>query len=266
MVEEEGFDLWYVCDECMNPINENMFRFDCTRCDNFTFCQKCFKKNKTHMHKFSKHKVGPGQGPPVNHQELIAKAFMLCCECNDNLLELSKRVYTCKECSPNLGDGDAIYWCKKCHDKTEHEHKREKLKGDAGNPFAKPGKEGDKDESKKYLDNLFEEYHNLDYEDVIGGGAVKTRFKYTSVPKEDFGLTEEEIFLLEDKQLNQLVSLKNYRPYRNLKEGDGEDDSNPQGDYRKSKKADVNVHAVIARKKEFKKELNERLDLVKKVT
>ena len=101
---------------------------------------------------------------------------------------------------------------------------------------------------------------------MIGGGAVKTRFKYTSVPKEDFGLTEEEIFLLEDKQLNQLVSLKNYRPYRNLKEGDGEDDSNPQGDYRKSKKADVNVHAVIARKKEFKKELNERLDLVKKVT
>ena len=49
------------------------------------------------------------------------------------------------------------------------------------------------------LDELLQSYYDLDYEDIIGGGAVKTRFKYTSVPKEDFGLTEEEIFLLDDK-------------------------------------------------------------------
>jgi len=33
------------------------------------------------------------------------------------------------------------------------------------------------------------------------------------VKKEDFGLTEDEILLLEDKQLNKLVSIKKYRPY-----------------------------------------------------
>ena len=61
-----------------------------------------------------------------------------------------------------------------------------------------------------------EEYYNLDCEDIIGGGKVKTRFKYTTVAKEDYGLTQEEIFLLEDKQLNQLVSMKKLRPYRHL--------------------------------------------------
>jgi len=45
------------------------------------------------------------------------------------------------------------------------------------------------------------------FEDVIGDGLV-TRFKYTNVAKEDFGLTNEEILLLEDKKLNQIVSLK----------------------------------------------------------
>ena len=63
---------------------------------------------------------------------------MLCCECGENLLELSKRVFVCKECSPNLDEGDALYWCKKCFENTSHEHKRERLKGTEGNPFSKP--------------------------------------------------------------------------------------------------------------------------------
>jgi protein KRI1 len=48
---------------------------------------------------------------------------------------------------------------------------------------------------------------------VIGDG-LKTRFKYTTVQKDDFGLTNDEILLLDDKKLNQVVSLKKYRPYR----------------------------------------------------
>lgn len=123
----------------------------------------------------------------------------------------------------------------------------------------KQKEEATTEDKQRFLDNLFEEYHNLDYEDIIGGGTVKTRFKYTNVPKADFGLTEEEIFLLDDKQLNNLVSLKNYRPYRHVKVENGEE---PETE---GKKAQVNVHAVIARKKEFKKEVNEGLELAKQL-
>ena len=49
---------------------------------------------------------------------------------------------------------------------------------------------------------MFEDYHKLDCEDVIGTGQIKTRFGYTKVSKEDFGLTEEEILLMDDKALN----------------------------------------------------------------
>jgi protein KRI1 len=45
---------------------------------------------------------------------------------------------------------------------------------------------------------------------------MKTRFKYTTVPKDDFGLTAEEILLLDDRQLNKLVSMKHLRPYTHL--------------------------------------------------
>jgi protein KRI1 len=71
-------------------------------------------------------------------------------------------------------------------------------------------KDGDKDQ---YLESLLDDYYNLDFEDLIGGGSVKTRFKYRKVASEDFGLTEDEILLLDDKQLNKLVSLKKYRSY-----------------------------------------------------
>ena len=73
-----------------------------------------------------------GQGPPQNSGELIAKAFMQCVECHQSLLELSKRVFTCEKCSENINLGDAIYWCKKCYESTEHEHKRTKLKPKKG--------------------------------------------------------------------------------------------------------------------------------------
>lgn len=53
---------------------------------------------------------------------------------------------------------------------------------------------------------------------MIQGGKLKTRFPYKSVPKENYGLTEEEIYLLDDSQLNKMVNLKKLRPYRNLDE------------------------------------------------
>jgi len=67
--------------------------------------------------------------------------------------------------------------------------------------------EADK-EKKELIDNLLQEYHDLDYEDVIAGGNLKTRFKYASVEEKHYGLDDEELLLLDDDQLNRMVSLK----------------------------------------------------------
>ena len=52
----------------------------------------------------------------------------------------------------------------------------------------------------------------MDYEDDIGG--LKTRFHYRTVAKQDYGLSTDEILRLKDKELNQLVGLKQMAPYR----------------------------------------------------
>jgi hypothetical protein len=69
------------------------------------------------------------------------------------------------------------------------------------------------EQKQAYLDQLFDEYHQLDYGDVIADG-ITSRFQDTTVKKEDYGLSNEEILLIDDKKLNQIVSLKQYRPYR----------------------------------------------------
>ncbi|CAI9755825.1 unnamed protein product [Fraxinus pennsylvanica] len=61
-------------------------------------------------------------------------------------------------------------------------------------------------------EQLMEEYYKLDYEDTIGD--LKTRFKYKPVKSKRFGLSTEEIFMLDDKELNQYVSMKKLAPYR----------------------------------------------------
>ena len=136
---DEGMECWFVCDahDCLKPIKEGAFRFDCQQCDNFTFCERCYRKNTQHAHKFVKAKVPMGQGPPQNCEELISKAYMRCCECLQPLLDVNKRVYTCidKKCSPDPEAGDALYWCKQCKEDKPHEHKLERVKGQAGFPF-----------------------------------------------------------------------------------------------------------------------------------
>lgn len=127
---------------------------------------------------------------------------MLCHNCKDSLINLSKRVYVCRECSGEFDKGDIMYFCLKCKKEGVHEHKLEKLKGLPGDPANLKRKDKDKmteEEKKEYLENLLEDYYNLEYEDIIGGGSVKTRFKYKKVGATDFGLTDEEILLLDDK-------------------------------------------------------------------
>ncbi|KAG8378291.1 hypothetical protein BUALT_Bualt08G0122200 [Buddleja alternifolia] len=65
---------------------------------------------------------------------------------------------------------------------------------------------------KAVREELMEEYYKLDYEDTIGD--LKTRFKYKPVKAKRYGLRTEEIFAMDDKDLNQYVSLKKLAPYR----------------------------------------------------
>jgi len=167
----EGFDTWFACYECHKAIPAGHYRFDCTVCDNFSFCEKCYKKNTKHLHKFKKFKVGKDEGPPPENEDLLAKSYMLCSVCRECLIDTNKRVYYCKTCSGDVDKGDVVYWCKKCNDETDCGHQRERFKGFAGLP------DSDKNNSK-YLDSLLQEYYDLDCEDVIAGGEVKTRFAY----------------------------------------------------------------------------------------
>jgi protein KRI1 len=73
-------------------------------------------------------------------------------------------------------------------------------------------KQGGKVRSRDDVLKLLEEYYKLDYEDVVAG--IPTRFRYRSVPKQDFGLGVEDILALDDKELNQVVGLKKLAPYR----------------------------------------------------
>ncbi|XP_010550840.1 PREDICTED: protein KRI1 homolog [Tarenaya hassleriana] len=59
---------------------------------------------------------------------------------------------------------------------------------------------------------LMEEYYKLEYEDTIGD--LKTRFKYAKVEPNRFGLETEEVLALDDRELNQFVSLKKIAPYK----------------------------------------------------
>ena len=82
---------------------------------------------------------------------------MRCSVCKLSLIDINKRVYTCLKikCSPNPSGGDAIYWCKRCKEDNEHEHKRERVHGSVGFPFDVSEIDKDKmtgEQRKQYLD------------------------------------------------------------------------------------------------------------------
>jgi protein KRI1 len=56
------------------------------------------------------------------------------------------------------------------------------------------------------------QYRELDHEDEVGG--IKTRFKYTKSAPVSYGLTPAEILMATDEELNALISVKHYAPYR----------------------------------------------------
>jgi len=82
------------------------------------------------------------------------------------------------------------------------------------------------------------------------------------VAGEDFGLTEDEILLLDDRALNKLVSLKKYRPYMDSKQGDGELNVGLKRKHQEITDK-VNVHRVMHLKKGLQDELREKRKLLK---
>ncbi|TYI71159.1 hypothetical protein E1A91_D08G275100v1 [Gossypium mustelinum] len=115
-------------------------------------------------------------------------------------------------------------------DEDEDEDENEDVGDDEGKEHESEDNEEDDEESKeeeteegkrkrkrkmsvvqKALNEMWEEFYNLDYEDTIGD--LKTRFKYVKIKPNRFGLKPSELLALDEKELNQYVSLKKLAPY-----------------------------------------------------
>ncbi|KZT22490.1 Krr1-domain-containing protein [Neolentinus lepideus HHB14362 ss-1] len=60
----------------------------------------------------------------------------------------------------------------------------------------------------QYMDSLYE----MDFNDMVGD--MPTRFKYTPVASQNFGLSPAEILMATDQELNQYMGVKKLAPYR----------------------------------------------------
>lgn len=62
------------------------------------------------------------------------------------------------------------------------------------------------------LKQKIDEKINYQYTDIVGD--MPTKFKYTKVKDDDFGLTDEMLLYLDDKTLSKYIPLKGIVPYR----------------------------------------------------
>ncbi|KAH8738724.1 hypothetical protein FG386_000515 [Cryptosporidium ryanae] len=140
------------------------------------------------------------------------------CSCGENEEEWWQCDVCLKEILPNKKKFDCTVCenytlCKSCCRNSEHEHPLTKSRVPEGESTGNNTfnfKYGDNEDINKLLD----EYYGLDFEDILDNGKLQVRFKYTKVDKEDYGLKIEDILSMNDKELNQHVSLKKLAPYR----------------------------------------------------
>ncbi|KAI0657658.1 KRI1-like family C-terminal-domain-containing protein [Cubamyces menziesii] len=77
--------------------------------------------------------------------------------------------------------------------------------------------DGTEEMRKRKLEEYMDEIYGLDFNDMVAG--MPTRFKYTKVEPQNFGLTPAEILMATDAELNSYMGVKKLAPYR--KEGKG---------------------------------------------
>jgi len=208
--------LWFYCDECKKPLKEGKIKYECKTCDNYTLCKKCFKK-KGHEHQMKKDIIPSGCNPPANAEDLIKKVeaeeednILKCSRCNKIIVE--NRYYICNEDSCK-----DLKFCKDCRGlgKIIHEHKLIKyiIKEESNNS----DDDNEKAKTKKdKLKELIDEKANYNIDDVIDK-QLGTKFHYTKVAKEDSGLTDDMLLLLDDKILNKYLPLKKITAYSDYK-------------------------------------------------
>ncbi|KAI0359278.1 Krr1-domain-containing protein [Trametes cingulata] len=77
--------------------------------------------------------------------------------------------------------------------------------------------DGTEEMRKRKVQEYMDELYGLDFNDMVAG--MPTRFKYTKVEPQNFGLTPAEILMATDAELNSYMGIKKIAPYR--KEGKG---------------------------------------------
>ena len=208
--EQNEENLWFYCDQCKKALKEGKIKYECKTCEDYTLCKKCFKA-KGHEHQMKKDIVPAGCNPPENAEELInlkeneqEENILKCSRCNKIIVE--NKYYICNEDSCKN-----LKFCKDCRGlgKIIHEHKLTK--------YIIPNEENDETENNKKtkrekLEELIDQKANYNIDDIIDG-QLGTKFHYTKVPKENSGLTDDMLLLLDDKILNKYLPLKKITAY-----------------------------------------------------
>jgi protein KRI1 len=121
--------------------------------------------------------------------------------------------------SPNLDASS-----KKSKNKKKKKNKDEVSEDDLGVDLSEMDADAEPSSSKKRKRTPTEEERaalaeldEMDFTSLAGG--LPTRFKYTPVLPDNFGLSPVEILLADDAELNEFVGLKKLAPYRRGKDG-----------------------------------------------